>query len=420
MMRDLRLKRLDYGIAIDAQRFVALPANAHGAEPFSRDLSPDGSGSQWPDLAQAFEQFRAHVEGHSVRASIALMPSLVRVRAIELPFMRRGELLHVLQRDANRFFFGVRDEQVVAVRHVERSRSRRTVLAAAAPRWLIELLASQDSATFHIDRIVPAHAAWAAAVATMKTPQRARWLGVPCGDALELLELRGSKINQVRRVRSAGDESLVASITGALPAAITSLTRNEPAIQIAARNASSASILSLIAPSVLLRERYWARRQVHWLLSAAATLLMTSAVLRLVDINRELAHTESRRASIRGQVSEAMRVRTAVSTIERRLQLLAEIREQTARRSDAFVILAGHLPLDAYLAEVAMSGDSLTLKGAADRASDVFQQLREAPGVIALRATAPIRQETRPDQSSTEFFSLTVRLAAPEHIARQR
>jgi hypothetical protein len=266
----------------------------------------------------------------------------------------------------------------------------------------------------HVDQVVPAHAAWAAAVGHLKTPQRTRWLAVPCGDALELLELRGSTITQVRRVRAVGDEELVTSITGALPSAIASVTRDEPAIHIAARNASSTSTLSLVAPSVLVQERQWAMRQVRWLLSAAVTLLMTSALLRLVDVNRELAHTETRRAAIHAEVAEAIHVRTAVSAIEQRLNLLSGIREQAPRRSEAFAILAGHLPLNAYVDEVDISGDSLTLKGAADHASDVFQELRKAPGVTALRATAPIRQETRPDQPSTEFFSLTVRLSAPE------
>jgi hypothetical protein len=414
-MRAVPRKRLHYGIAIDAHRFVALPEDPGRGEAFTHDLTPDWTAGRWPDLVRAFDQFHLLTQSLPVRASVSLMPSFVRVRTIELPYMRRGAIVDVLQRDASRFFFAVRDDQVVAVRHVTRSRNRRTVLAAAAPRWLIELIESQSSAVVQIHQIVPAHAAWAAAAASVKAPQRpVKWLGVPYGEALELLELRGSTVRQVRRVRSVGDEALVNRITGTLPAAITSLTREEPAIQIAARCANSASVLSLIAPSVQARERHRAGRQLLWLAATAATMFLSSELLGLVDINRELAHTQSAREAIRNEVADAMGVRNAVSTIERRLKLLCGIRELTPRWSDALVVRAGHLPLNAHLAEVSLSGDSLTLEGAADRASDVFEQLRQAPRVVALRATAPIRHETLSDQRTTELFSLMVRLATLE------
>jgi hypothetical protein len=211
---------------------------------------------------------------------------------------------------------------------------------------------------------------------------------------------------------------MVRRITGLLPSAIPSLTCEEPAITIAARRASLAAGLSLIAPSVLARELSRAGRQVRGWLSVAAVLVAISAVLRVAEIERELAHVETARATIREEIEDATQVRATVSAIESRLKLLCEIRDNAVRWTDAIVTLAAHLPFSAHLAELSLGGDSLTMAGAATRASDVLEQLREAPGVIALRATEPIRAG-RTAVRIRPSFSLMVRLATPGTHARQ-
>jgi len=155
--------------------------------------------------------------------------------------------------------------------------------------------------------------------------------------------------------------------------------------------------------------RAW--RQVTWLLSAAAVLLVTSSLLRVVDVNRELAHVRATRATMAGEVGQVLRARTNVSGIDRLVELLCEIRERTPRWSSTIVTVATNLPLDAHVLRLSSGGDSVTLEGATTRAADVLEQLRAAPGVMALHASAPIRVETNAGEDPTEYFAIVVRLA---------
>lgn len=419
MMRAIRLPQL--GLAIDARRIVAVSEGAAVNDVWARDLAPADLGGGWPELIQPLQVLREYLASSAgrsrqspsaIQVSIALVPPLVQVRTIELPFLRRGDLLKVLERDAARHFFLVRGEQVIAIRHLQRTRSRRTVLAAAAPRWLIELLAREFTVgQLRLRQIVPAHASWSLAMGRQgKTRASPAWLGVPCGEVLELLALRGTTVTRVRRVRSTGDEAMVRRFTGVLPPNLSTVTQNEPAITVAARHAVHVSMLSLVPPSIENRELQQWRRVTTWLLGAAAALLAAIPLLRMADLGRELAHVRNLRQEIRHEITPAMHIRSTVSAIESRVRLLCEIRDLAPRWSNAIVTVAADLPFDAHLAQLSAAGDSLLLEGAAEQASGVFEQLRAAPGIRSLHATAPIRHESGDGLSKTEYFAIMLRM----------
>lgn len=409
-----------YGIAIAADRVVAVSESSN-AELWTRELSVPPVFGAWPDLVDALAEFRVTLGGMPSVVSIALLPDLAQVRPIELPFMRKGELLPVLQRDASRFFLRARDEQVVAIRHLHRIRGRRAVLAAAAPRWLVELLASEfGDGTVRLQQIVPAHAAWAFAAnaGTLPTPQRG-WIGVQSGGILELLELRRDLVRHVRRVRASGDERIVNDITGCHPSRIGSLTKDEPADVVAARYAGRARSLTFAVPSVLAADLRRSWHNASSMLIAATTLMLASGLLRLVDVRRELDHVRTTRQELASDVDRAVRVRASVSGIDRLVGLLCELRDKTPRWSDAIITVATHLPLDAHLLRWNATGDSVTLEGASKAASGVLEQLRDAPGVKSLHASAPIRLETNVGASPTEYFSIVLRLDPVDERGKQ-
>jgi hypothetical protein len=110
------------------------------------------------------------------------------------------------------------------------------------------------------------------------------------------------------------------------------------------------------------------------------------------------------------EVDRALHVRSSVTGIDRVITLLCEIRERAPRWSDAIVTVATHLPLDAHVLRLNSAGDSVMLEGAAKRASVVLEQLRAAPGFMALHASAPIRLETNAGEEPTEYFTVVLRV----------
>jgi hypothetical protein len=405
----------EVGIAIATRCILAVGVRDNDSSEWSAGLAAPDPAGHWPDLEAALRELREALGGPPARISVALMPDLVSIRAIELPFMRKAELLRVLQRDAGRYFFRVRDEQVVAVSHVQRSRARRTVLAATASRWLLEVLAEAlTNERTCVRQVVPAHAAWAAAFETsgQSRPGVVSCLVVPCEESIELLSLRGGRLLQIRRAGSHASETVLKSVAGPHPVSIDRLIEGASALPVAARFAPRAAFLSLVAPSVERQElRYW-RRIATGLAATAAGLLLTTGLLRAVDLRRELAHVQSMRQELRAHVIPAAQARSSVEAMQRRVKLLCQLRDDPTRWSNVLVTVAEHLPLDAYLTELSAASDTVALEGVALRASEALTELRTAPGIRSLHATAPIRREANGGEDQTEHFTVALRLEA--------
>lgn len=402
-----------YGIAIADDRIVAVSSDPDESQVWAEALSPADSSGTWPELVLSLERFRKAFGHAPGSVSVALMPGLIQVRQVDLPFMRKGELRRVVQRDASTFFFRAQGEQVVAIRHLRRTHGRRSVLAAAAPQWLVELIASAVMGTGHtLHQIVPAHSAWAAATSEMTDTiaQSRGWIGIPWDDVLELLEVRQSDVRQVRRMRSAGDEELIEAITGGTQPTVASIAGKDSAMTLAARHARDAASLMMAVPSIVAIETQRATWYTRWLSAAAAVLLVSAALLRLVDLKGELAHVRRTREGIGQSVAEAMQQRASVFEVDRLLARLCDLRDKSPRWSDALVTLANHLPLNAYVTRVNTSGDSVSIEGAADAVAEVLEQLRGAPGVAAVHASAPIRLAGGDGEDAAEYFSLVMQL----------
>jgi hypothetical protein len=417
VIRGVWPRAVRYGIAISETRLLAACEAAGREELWTRELSPPGT-AEWPELLSALTEFRAFVGNDPSIVSVALLPALSQVRAIELPFMRRSELLSVLQRDAPRFFLRVRDEQVVAIRHLRRSRNQRSVMAAAASTWLIELLVAELArGSTRLRQIVPAHAAWASSNASTRKSAR-HWLRVPWAGVQELLEIHGGELRQVRRARVADDDELVSQITGAVTSQLASVPDESTAMLLAARQSGRTHSLAFVAPSVEAEAHLAARRQARWLLSAAAGLMAATGLLRLIDLNRELAHVRATRREIAADVSQMVQRRDDLTLVERLVTRLCEIREAAPRLSNVFVTIATHLPLEAHLLRLSSSGDSVALDGATSEASAVLDELRTAPGVRSVHASAPLRVETNPGEDPTHYFSIVLRLSPAADLVK--
>jgi hypothetical protein len=400
-----------YGLAIAVDRIVAVPEDTKC--PIWTDTLHDPPGDDdWPELIASLERFRAMLCTAPAAVSVALMPGLAQVRPIELPFMRKGELQRVIQRDATSFFFRARGELVVAIRHLNRTSRRRAIIAAAAPRWLLEMLAENlTTATVCLHQVVPAHAAWASGADRVPHSRpKGGWLQIQHGQVLDLVEIKAGTIRQLRRVRATGDEALITSITGA-SAASGSVIGPDSAMITAARHAQHAQSLALVPPSVAAADERRASRSAGWLIAAAALLLAVNGGLRIRDVDKELEHVRQTRALVSREVVSVLRTQSRVSRIEQLLTLLCSDREATPVWSNVIVTLAMHLPVDSHVLKLEAAGDSVILEGQSDSASDAIAQLRRAPGVSAVHARAPIRIDDTGESDRTEYFSIVLRLA---------
>src|SRR5690349_2049439 len=146
------------------------------------------------------------------------MPPLTEVRRLDLPPLKREQVLQLLARNANRYFVGAREPQVVGTSIPKRT-SRVgpvPVLGAAASARLVNAIAVavRDSG-WTLDGIVPAEVGWSAAASTI-WPSLAKGMShllVHHDDRTDLLRLENGALAGVRRFRvGAMDAQLIAQV----------------------------------------------------------------------------------------------------------------------------------------------------------------------------------------------------------------
>ena len=141
-------------------------------------------------------------------------------------------------------------------------------------------------------------------------------------------------------------------------------------------------------------------------------MLLLSATTELWGAHRELAALQAERRGLAPLVAQAMDLRQTVDGVHERLRALAAAEAGASRWTAVIASVAEHLPSDAHLLSLRGDGDSLVLEGIASRAAGAFESLRAAPGVLGVRAEAPIRQEAQDSAAPVERFTLGARLAA--------
>ncbi|HKG92324.1 MAG TPA: hypothetical protein VKA84_10550, partial [Gemmatimonadaceae bacterium] len=176
---------------------------------------------------------------------------------------------------------------------------------------------------------------------------------------------------------------------------------------------------------VLLPERIHAARRrrearlATAMLAAAGLMLAAAGALQLWGTRRELAQVTAARSALRGRLAGVLATRDTLAAVGGQLAELRAAEAGAPRWSPALAVVARYLPRDAYALSFRTDADSIVVEGVAEHAAPVFDALRRAPGVLAVRAQGSIRQEIQDGGAALERFTLVARLApATPHAAR--
>lgn len=447
------------GLALDARLMVATlgagvpPASAPSL--WRRALAePAAWAEPWPDLAEALAELRALVP-RSRALDVALLPPIVQLREVELPWMRGADVRRVLQREAASWFLGRVDGLVIGVGAMTRTgRGRGRVVAAAAPEPVVRALFDEARAVgWRAARLTPAHGAWAVAAAGAGGRRRITAdIAVAHGHHVAWLRVEGGEVRGARYVAAgdvavarlvapeAGDagesaapecepaparelrvlgdgparDTLRAAARAAGRAPHEPLASIEPlgATDVAALHATRSRAPALLSAGERAVRRRTERRRSTMLAAAALLLVVASGVVALAGAYRELGRLTMERARLRPRIAAILAVRDSVARRRERLELLARLEGTAPRWSTVVARMATELPDDAYLLSLRGEGDSLVADGIADHAVDVFTALGHADALRAVHATAPIRQEWRSGELAGERFTLSALLAS--------
>lgn len=398
------------GVALEIDRVTAaLPRGG----PWSRSLAPWAGAGPWTELCAALRELRAELAGRGTPpAALALLPPLAEARVLRLPPLRPQELRRLLTRDASRYFPVGRGEHVADGEPLGRSGSPRPLLAAAAPAPLLEVvLAAFTEAGWKIESVVPAVAAWASAVGPAEGFLAIRSTGV-----VHILRFEQRRLAEVRRLPLSAGPAELGALLGIERAPV--VHGEDDAARLAAAHAPRALGPELLPERVHAARAAAGRRRLWRAVAAAAALALASAGIELWGLRRELAALTAERARIAPAVATAMADREALGTLAERVQSLRSLAASAPRWSEVLADLAEALPDDASLLSFRGRGDSLGIEGVALHAAEVFTLLQSAPGIVGVRADAPIRQETAAGRPTVERFAVLAQLASETLNAR--
>lgn len=434
------------GIALSADRLIAVLPGDSPATPWTRPLTPTGDPAvTWPDLAEALGALHEAVDGtKSGRAlHVALLPPLGELRRVELPGLSLAEARQVLRREPSRYLARAADSAPVEL-EVEgegwRQSSPFTLLAAS--RAIVEgIHAAAQQTGWRLAGTVAAEGAWGAAASLLPAKDDAeRALLICLEDRVELVRVSGGHVLTVRRfpvdanvvtsqvrpllrgaddssrasVAVVGDSPLAEELRLTLDTPGTSTQRDagpgawhdSPAL-LAARFSTRASGPVLLPESERALLAHDARRANVVRFAAAAAFLAAAAGVELWGLSREHDAIVAERARLREPVTRALAVRDSLGEVGSRLATIRAASASSPRWAPLLVALSERLPDDAFLVSLRADRDSLRLEGEAARAEGVFDALRGVRGFSALRPDGPIRQEIAEDGSTSERFTLS-------------
>jgi hypothetical protein len=447
------------GVSISRDRLTAAGPPAGLAtiagSPWSRSLTASDSGLGWIDLSEALCELRATVGRRPLALDVALLPPMAQIRRIELPRLTEDEMRSVLARDAGRYLLEAFPAVAATILNAPAGRrSPVPYLAAFADTALVESIHdAAESAGWGPTRIIPAHSAWEAVIrghapsagrgpgcVLVANPSRVEALVFEAGRLVigrrfdaslapeRMLERLGEHFNEGTAPWFAvvgppeSCRPLEEALRGgglALPELSRAASRFQTAELLAAAGATLVRGGELIPEPIRLERLRRAARLSLRLLAGAAAMLLLSAGLELWGVKRELAAVEDERRAVRGVVAQAIELRQTVEGIQGRLDGLAVAEATASRWSGVIADVADHLPADAHLISLRGAADTLVLEGVANRAAGAFEGLRGAPGVIGVRAEAPIRQESQDSGATVERFSLGARLATNRTVRKE-
>jgi hypothetical protein len=147
------------------------------------------------------------------------------------------------------------------------------------------------------------------------------------------------------------------------------------------------------------------------LTAASAALLLLSAVLVLWGTKRQLHAVQAERAAINPLISATLVGRTSVETAFRQLAVLAATQRAAPRWSNVIAGLSVRLDEHAYLTSLRARDDSVVVEGIAVSAARAFDSIFQAPGLVNVRAAAPVRRESPEGGPALERFTIAAGVA---------
>lgn len=348
------------------------------------------------DIAETIGRVRAQAGSRAPGTlEIALLPPVAQLRFVTLPAMPEDDARKVVARNVSRYFPDVAEAQTIAV-----SRTAAGWLVAAAPAAVITAIhAAAATQGSEIGAIVPAPVLWARAARDGK-------VAVAHSSQTTVLDVRRGSIRGVRRF----------SPRAPLPPELANVRiiahDDEEAVRLSTTARQGAAVLDLVPDNVRV-ERARTMKRAAWLLAgASAAVLVLGAGIILWGEHRELAAVRAHRAAIRAQVQGALAGRDTLIGLTEHVSTIAGLQRSTHEWSSVIALVAAALPLDASLTAFHGEADSIALEGQAAEAAGVFAAMRAAPGIAAVRASAPVRQEGGgPDgQPVIERFVVTANL----------
>ena len=404
--------------------------------------TPMAENSAWPALTAALRSLAKLSGETNGNLAIALLSPVAETRRIDLPPLGDDETEAVLSRNATRYFVSARSAQLVSVLSAGSKRAvGEGVVAAAMPAWIARLVsASVRDAGWKLQHLVPAEAAWTAAVENLwpGPASEIAYALVHHHDRTDLLHISRGALHNVRRLRSANaDVPVLLDALSSSPAVVAfgdAAVRKEWAMALSSRSVNvslptllpaavagdSAMVAAMFAGDADtlvfrtddmrgadIRNR---KRAMYALWGASTVLLAASAVFMLWDVQRELTAVQAARAALKPQLATTVVGRTTVETVSAQLQMLAESERNSPHWSRVIADLTEHLPDDAYLTGLRGRSDTVTFDGLADHAANVFPAMERIGSFSGVKAAASVRQEAGSDGDKLERFTLAARL----------
>ena len=322
-------------------------------------------------------------------------------------------------------------------------------MAAATPARLVAALhAAAREAGWTVDAVSPAEGAWCSAATALwpATSRNASHLLVCSEDRTELLQIEQGKLAGLRRFRGgAADAALVVEAIrirrriseipcqrrGTLRApqgthealATAGMTVSSPPAEWAER-ADHADLLAaefagpnaaplLRSEATLATKREQARRTIMRIAAASVVLLLVASGLTLWGAKRQLRAVQADRAVIKPLISATLVGRTSVENAFRQLSALAATQRTAPQWSDVISNLGVHLADGAYLTSLRARDDSLLVEGVAVSAARAFDSMYQTPGLVNVKAAAPVRRESPQGGPALERFTIGAVVAHP-------
>jgi hypothetical protein len=413
MTQPFTTRRGAVGVAISETRlYTMLPASSGGGNTTPREWSLDPLGradAEWPTLVAALTELRETLPNTTHTLAVALLPPLAKIRRVELPKLRAGELRLVLTRNATRYLPGVR-EPYTANGVALASTSPVPYSMAAAPTRLIEAVArAVQESGWTLTTIVPAYAAWVAA-AQHKWPSHRQEgdIAVRMGGYVDILQVHAGHVDRVHRLRD-----------GEQPPALAARTLDHPA-ETAATFATSTAGPELLPERMYMQRAAARRRVVMWGVAALAAAIVLAAAGVLARAKYVLHQAVIQRTALQSQSDQAIKARNDIAALTAPAGALGRIETNAVLWSQVLADLTEVLPTDASLNSFRAHGDSLAVAGTATHGGDVFEHMDGAKLIDNVRPTGPIRHDTKPGAPSFDRFEFAARIsgAAPLYSAK--